>query len=172
MKDIRSIVVVLLLLVGMLVASCGSRQPISLTPTVTEQVTTQVEEIKRDTVIYAPADASYYKAYLDCVNGKVVVKDAEIKRSKNKALQPPSVNINKDNVLEVDCTVKAQELFFEWRDKFIREFKVKEIKIPVPVPLELSGWQRTQIWLGRCFLGLVSIMAFAIGWGLFNKQKY
>lgn len=161
----------LLLLVGMLVASCGSKQPISTTPTVTERVTTEVEEIKRDTVLIVPEDKSYYEAYLACVNGKVVVKDANIKRSTNKALQPPSVNITKDNKLTVDCTVLAQELFFEWRDKFIREHKATEVKIPVLVPMELTGWQRTQIWLGRVFMVLIGVAAFNLRGNLFTKKS-
>lgn len=82
------------------------------------------------------------------------MKDANIKRSKNKVLQPPRVQLQ-NNKLIVDCESEAQRLFFEWKDKFIKEQKVVEIRIPVAVPLSLSWWQQTQIWLGRGFMLLV-----------------
>lgn len=152
----------------MLFVSCGSnKQAVNLQPTVTESVTTTVEEIKRDSTLVVEADKSQYVAELAIQGNKIVVKDANIKRSKNKALQPPKVQLQ-GNKLTVDCTIEAQELFFEWRDKFIKEFKVKEIKIPVPVPLELSWWQSMQIWLGRVFLFF--ILTGGVGYFIKNRK--
>lgn len=155
------------MLIGLLVTSCGTKPPVALSPTITETTTTEVQEVDRDSVIKLPEAKSYYEAYLACLNGQVVVKDANIKRSENKALQPPSVNIDKDNKLTVDCTIEAQDLFLEWKEKFIKEYKVKEIKITVPVPIEMNSWQKFQIYLGRVFLG---ILVLGIGYGLYTKK--
>lgn len=163
----RYLSIVVMLLAVMLFVSCGSnKQAVSLQPTVTESVTTTVEEVKRDTTLVVEADKSQYVAELAIQGNKIVVKDANIKRSKNKALQPPKVQLQ-GNKLTVDCTLEAQLLFFEWRDQYIKENKVKEIKIPVPVPLELSWWQSAQIWLGRVFL----LIILAGGAGYLVRKK-
>ncbi|WP_286415326.1 hypothetical protein [Myroides odoratimimus] len=154
-KHDRYMLVFLVLLLALLLMSCGSRKTaINMQPTTTEQVTQTVEEVKRDTVLVIPADKSQYIAELAVQGNKIVVKDANIKRSKNKVLQPPKVQLQ-NNKLIVDCESEAQRLFFEWRDKFIKEQKVVETRIPVAVPLSLSWWQQTQIWLGRGFMLLV-----------------
>lgn len=154
-KHDRYRLVFLVLLLAFLLMSCGSRKTaINMQPTTTEQVTQTVEEVKRDTVLVIPADKSQYIAELAVQGNKIVVKDANIKRSKNKVLQPPKVQLQ-NNKLIVDCESEAQRLFFEWKDKFIKEQKVVEIRIPVAVPLSLSWWQQTQIWLGRGFMLLV-----------------
>ncbi|MEK6513295.1 hypothetical protein [Myroides odoratimimus] len=154
-KHDRYMLVFLVLLLALLLMSCGSRKTaINMQPTTTEQVTQTVEEVKRDTVLIIPADKSQYVAELAVQGNKIVVKDANIKRSKNKVLQPPKVQLQ-NNKLIVDCESEAQRLFFEWKDKFIKEQKVVETRIPVAVPLSLSWWQQTQIWLGRGFMLLV-----------------
>ncbi|EHO05236.1 hypothetical protein HMPREF9714_03599 [Myroides odoratimimus CCUG 12901] len=154
-KHDRYMLVFVVLLLALLLMSCGSRKTaINMQPTTTEQVTQTVEEVKRDTVLIIPADKSQYVAELAVQGNKIVVKDANIKRSKNKVLQPPKVQLQ-NNKLIVDCESEAQRLFFEWKDKFIKEQKVVETRIPVAVPLNLSWWQQTQIWLGRGFMLLV-----------------
>lgn len=154
-KHDRYMLVFLVLLLALLLMSCGSRKTaINMQPTITEQVTQTVEEVKRDTVLMIPADKSQYVAELAVQGNKIVVKDANIKRSKNRVLQPPRVQLQ-NNKLIVDCESEAQRLFFEWKDKFIKEQKVVETRIPVAVPLSLSWWQQTQIWLGRGFMLLV-----------------
>ncbi|WP_286431165.1 hypothetical protein [Myroides marinus] len=96
----------------------------------------------------------------------IVVKDANIKRSKNKVLQPPKVQLV-NNKLMVDCEVEAQQMFLEWKEKFIKEHRVIETKIPIAVPLELSTWQQTQIWLGRTLLLLMTLGS--VGYGLRSR---
>ncbi|WP_240180907.1 hypothetical protein [Myroides odoratimimus] len=156
-KHDRYMLVFLVLLLALLLMSCGSRKTaINMQPTTTEQVTQTVEEVKRDTVLVIPADKSQYIAELAVQGNKIVVKDANIKRSKNKVLQPPKVQFQ-NNKLIVDCESEAQRLFFEWKDKFIKEQKVVEKRIPVAVPLSLSWWQQTQIWQGRGFMLLVAL---------------
>ncbi|AJA68196.1 hypothetical protein HX025_12750 [Myroides odoratimimus] len=156
-KHDRYMLVFVVLLLALLLMSCGSRKTaINMQPTTTEQITQTVEEVKRDTVLIIPADKSQYVAELAVQGNKIVVKDANIKRSKNKVLQPPKVQLQ-NNKLIVDCESEAQRLFFEWKDKFIKEQKVVETRIPVAVPLSLSWWQQTQIWLGRGFMLLVAL---------------
>ncbi|WP_235280474.1 hypothetical protein [Myroides profundi] len=154
-KHDRYRLVFLVLLLALLLMSCGScKTAINMQPTTTEQVTQTVEEVKRDTVLVISADKSQYVAELAVQGNKIVVKDTNIKRSKNKVLQPPRVQLQ-NNKLIVDCESEAQRLFFEWKDKFIKEQKIVETRIPVAVPLSLSWWQQTQIWLGRGFMLLV-----------------
>lgn len=156
-KSKRNLFVVSVAMLSIGVSSCSSnKKVISLQPTSTEKVTRTVEEVKRDTLWQVEADQSQYVAELAIQGNKIVVKDANIKRSKQKVLQPPAVQIH-GNKLIVDCHVEAQRLFFEWKDKYIQEKTVKEVRIPVPVPLELSWWQSTQLWLGRIFLLLLAI---------------
>ncbi|MDM1531291.1 hypothetical protein [Myroides marinus] len=155
------------LVVALLLTSCGSRRTaINMQPTTTEQVTQSVEEIKRDTVLVIPADKSQYVADLAIQGNMIVVKDANIKRSKNKVLQLPKVQLV-NNKLMVDCEVEAQQMFLEWKEKFIKEQRVIETKIPIAVPLELSTWQQTQIWLGRTLLLLMTLGS--VGYGLRSR---
>lgn len=150
MKVSLVVVCIALLLMG----CSNTKQAINLQPTSVEKVTRTVEDIKRDTILVVEADQSQYVAELAVEGNKIVVKDANIKRSKQKVLQPPKVQLQ-GNRLIVDCSVEAQQLFFEWKEQYIKEHTVKEIKIPVAVPLELSVWQSMQIWLGRIFLLLL-----------------
>lgn len=156
-KSKRTLFAVGVVMISMGIASCSSRQKaINLQPTSTEKVTRTVEEVQRDTVWQVEADQSQYVAELAIQGSKIVVKEANIKRSKQKVLQPPAVQIQ-GNKLIVDCYVEAQRLFFEWKEQYVQEKTVKEVRIPVPVPLELSWWQSTQLWLGRIFLLLIAV---------------
>jgi uncharacterized lipoprotein YehR (DUF1307 family) len=137
-------------------------------PTTTDTTTTiTTKEVIHDTIFYTEKDTSYYKAYLDCVNGKVVIKQNEKPITKpGKYLQPPKVNLT-DNILTVDCKSEAQKLFAQWKDVYTKEHQQIIKKIPYPVPLELNWWQQTQIILGRIFIGLAILLA--LGFAFKNR---
>lgn len=137
-------------------------------PTTIETTNTVTKtEVVRDTVFKIQKDSSYYKAYLECVNGKVVINpQAKPESKKGKHLKPPKVNI-KDNIITVDCDAEAQELFAQWKDIYIKEHQLKIEKIPYPVPAQLSYWQKTQIILGR----LLILIAVLIGLGFALKNR-
>jgi hypothetical protein len=131
-------------------------------PTAIETIITKtVKEVIRDTVFETKKDSSYYKAYLKCLNGKVILSPkSKVQSQKGKYLQPPSVNI-KDNILQVDCRAEAQKLFAQWKDIYRENMKSVLTTKYVPVEKQLSWWQTTQIWCGRLFL--LVLFAFALG---------
>lgn len=156
----------LLFVIGVLF-SCKSSIPLAKETTKTVTVT----EVVRDTVVKVEKDNSYYQALLKCQEGKVVIEKptsnyAE-KTSPGKNLLPPKVNIDDNNLLSVDCESKAQELFFQWKEKFTAE--VVSERIPYPVERQLTFFQKLFIWFGKVFLGL---MAAGFIYWIFKFKKY
>jgi hypothetical protein len=165
MKRFLKTFLLTLFFIGGLLLSCKSSAPITETK---EKIVT-VKEILRDTILNVEADSSFYQAYIDCVNGKPVIRENEKqgdkpKTKKGKSLQAPKVTI-KDNQLSVNCYQEAQNLFFKWREQFIKEFE-KEVKVPAPVTVErdFTWWEITQMWIGRIvlFIAGISLIVWAI----------
>ncbi len=144
----------LLIVVGTLLSCKSSSVPLQESTEKNKTVT--ITETLHDTVFKIEKDDSYYQAYLECVNGKVVVTKPTTIPSLKGALQVPKVNIV-DNKLSVDCEAKAQELFAKWKSQNKTEATEVIRKIPVPVPRELSFLEKLQIGLARCFLVLILI---------------
>ncbi|MWB92984.1 hypothetical protein GON26_01295 [Flavobacterium sp. GA093] len=137
-------------LIGTFVACKSNSVPLS-TKTEVNTVTTKV--VVRDTVFEIKPDSSYYKSWLECIDGKVKIKGIpEIKLG--NFLKPPNVSLF-NNQLKVDCSTEAQRLFASWKDTYILENKQGEITIPVPYEKPLTYWQQTEIWCGRLFMVLV-----------------
>ena len=167
MKQFKQFMSVLffVVLATTLVACKGS----SVVPstTIDSTVTKTIKEVVRDTAFEIPKDSSYYKAYLDCINGKVVLKQNTVPVSKKGAyIEPPKVNL-KDNILTVDCTAEAQILFAQWKDIYTTELQKTIKQVPYPVPAELSWWQKTEIILGRIFIGVLVLLG--LGFAFKNK---
>ena len=141
----------LFVLVGTLV---GCKTTNALPPTKTEiSKTITVKEIVRDTVFTVQKDSSYFKAWLECKNGQVLLKPNN-KITRGKYLQPPKIII-KDNVLEVDCKAEAQKLFAQWKDVYKTENNQTIITNTIEVERQLTFLQTAQIWLGRILLLLI-----------------
>ncbi|GIZ10281.1 hypothetical protein [Flavobacterium sp. UMI-01] len=166
LKNLLSVLVLFCLLATTL-SSCKSSSVVP--PTTTETTTTtNVTTVIRDTVFEIQKDSSYYKAYVECINGKPVINQKEKVESKKGAyLQPPKVNL-KDNILTVDCTAEAQKLFAQWKDVYIKENKSTIEKVPYPVPAEFSWWEKTQIILGRIFIGIAVLLG--LGFAFKNRN--
>lgn len=149
----------------------GCKSQASVIPPTTTEVNKDVssKEIIHQEVIEVPKDSSYYQAYLDCVNGKVVIKQPEapppgskIKvNQKGHNLKIPLVKIT-DNKLEVNCYQEAQRLFYTWKEIYTKEHTATTIKIPYSVKLPLTIWESTQIWFGRVFLVLLIVLLLLI----------
>ncbi|WP_312394729.1 hypothetical protein [Chryseobacterium sp.] len=159
-------IIILFLIIGAVVA-CKSRQPVI---PVTLEKTKEVTKIIRDTVFKVEKDSSYYEAFIDCVNGKPIIRETPetVKISKaGRALEIPKVNIA-GNKLSVNCTKQAEELFKQWQEVYIKEHEQTPIYVDKPIPVEkpLSWFQKTQLWLGRIFLSLIAItlLAFILRW--------
>ncbi|MCP2027471.1 hypothetical protein L1276_002628 [Flavobacterium sp. HSC-32F16] len=147
-NNLKYIVFLFLVLV-----SCRSPKPIQnenkiQTITITETV--------HDTVFKIAKDSSSYNALLDCVNGKVVVKNVT-QAEPGRTLKSPKVRLE-NNKLNVNCELKEQELYARWKSQQIKETEVKTINT-TKFENYLTFWQKVQIWLGRIFL-LVLIYYF------------
>jgi len=142
-----------LLLILLWMTSCKSSKP-----TVIKEVsTTTITETIHDTVFKIEKDSSMIRAYIDCINGKPVFKEIVYQKA-GKDLSIPSATL-KDNILEVTCEKRAQELFAQWKSKHILEEVY--VEVPVEVVLPLTWWQSTQIYAGRILL-LLLLLALVV----------
>ena len=128
------------------ISSCSSKKAIFQK----EITKDSIVETMHDTVFSVEKDSSYYKALLECQNGKVVIK-AVTGTSSGRKLKPPKVAVQ-DNLLEVNCQAEAEELFAFWKSTFIRNYK--GVTEPV-ITNELTWFQKTQIYIGRTAVVLV-----------------
>lgn len=130
--------------------SCGGRK--SAMPVIVETTKT-IKEVIKDTVVAVKADSSYYKAYVDCRDGKPVILRDSIITLPGQRIEVPRV-VLKDHYINVDCRETAQKLFLSWKEKHITEIKPKVIFVPKEVPVEkpLTFFQKLQIWAGRFLL--------------------
>lgn len=121
----------------------------------------------RDTIVKLEADSSFYKAWIDCVNGKPVIVKMPLISPKNdttiyynrpgKYIDIPKVILN-GNELSVNCEAKAQELFRAWQQQYIKENEKEVITLPpVEVEKQLSWWQTLQIYCGRLLLSGIAV---------------
>lgn len=152
----------LLIVLTMLLVSCGSTKPVMVTNETT--TTKTVTERVHDTVFKIEKDSSYYEAYLECIEGKVVVKEVT-KSEPGRNLKSPKVRID-NNKLQVDCEAQAYEKYLTWVSKYVEEHKDKTIQVPI-VTNELTWWQQTQIKLFRI---LAIIVLLFIVWQILKKN--
>jgi len=148
---------ILILAIGMVV-SCSVRKP--LPPMVIEN-TKEIIQTIRDTIYKVEADSSYYEAYIDCINGKPVIRETpqtKLNTKPGRTLQKPKATIS-GNKLNVDCYKNIEELHKQWEETYIKEHEQTPIYVDVPVEVEkpLTWFQKLQIWLGRIFLGIISL---------------
>ncbi|SIT25607.1 hypothetical protein SAMN05421786_11538 [Chryseobacterium ureilyticum] len=165
MKTIFSFIVYFLF-IGALV-SCKARKPSP--PAVIENTKETIITV-RDTIFKVDADSSYYQAYIECVNGTPVLNETTNTKNNSKpgiVLDKPKVKITGE-LLTVQCDKKAQALFKQWREVYIKEHEQKPIYVEIPVHVEtpLNWFQNVQIWLGRIFLFLIAIVSlvFILRW--------
>lgn len=153
MKNIS--VITCFLLIALALVSCISRKPSQ--PVVIENTKT-ITEVVKDTIYKIEADSSFYNAYVDCVNGiPVLITNETHKLSKPKAgkyLNVPKVNLQ-NGLLTVNCEAKAQELFKQWREKYISEKSKESTTVYVEKPLK--WYQLILMWVGGICLILCAI---------------
>lgn len=152
-----------LIFVSLVLVSCVGRKP---SEPVVLQNTKEIIKTVRDTVYKIDADSSYYYAYVDCKNGKPIIREnanngTPYPQSKpGKGLNIPKVTLD-GNKLNVECYKKAEELFKTWRDTYIKDHEQTPIYIDKPVPVDkpISWFVKAQIWLGRFFLGIIALFS-------------
>ena len=142
-------------------------------PPPTTEIDTTVEKVVtiRDTVFKTQKDSSYYKAYIECINGKPVISDKPGKKPTKKPgknLPAPNVDLDKDGQLNVDCKKEAEELFAQWKETYIKENRKERSSYPVPYKVPLTWWETFLMWVGKCALGGASLI---ILWVLYKLKK-
>jgi hypothetical protein len=150
-KKLFSLLFLFVVLVETLV-SCKSTSVSPPTKTETSR-TVSVKEVVRDTIFETKEDSSYYKAWLECRKGQVLIKST-LQKTKGKYLAPPKITL-KNNYLTVDCEAEAQKLFAQWKDIYKTTNMQTVTTKPVEVEKKLTWWQQLQIWCGRIFLLLL-----------------
>lgn len=152
----RNFLFIFLILCSLVVFSCASKK--TPEPVILEK-TKEITKTVRDTTYIIEADSSFYTAYIDCVNGKPVIRENSETKAKSKpgqALQVPKPKIE-GNVLTVDCYANEHELKKQWEETYIKEHEQTPIEKPVEVEKPLTFWLKTQIWFGRIFMGILSL---------------
>ncbi|SHH26887.1 hypothetical protein [Flavobacterium defluvii] len=134
------------LFIILIVISCRSSKPVENENKVQ---TITITETLHDTVFKIAKDSSSYNALLDCINGKVVLKNVT-QAEPGRTLKSPRVRLD-NNKLSVDCDLKEQQLYAFWKSKQIKDVQEKTITITKFVNY-LTFWQKVQIWLGRILL--------------------
>lgn len=134
------------LLIILIVISCRSPKPVENENKVQ---TITITETLHDTVFKIAKDSSSYNALLDCINGKVILKNV-IQAEPGRTLKSPRVRLD-NNKLSVDCDLKEQELYAFWKSKQVKDVQEKTITVTKFVNY-LTFWQKVQIWLGRILL--------------------
>lgn len=172
MKSLKifSVIFSFFLLGCLLLTSCKSKLPEETKNTYVKTI----EKVK-DTVFVVEKDSSMYQAYIDCVNGKPVLrksfeddqnnypKSAEVpQRKAGKDLKIPKVKLSNNGLLTVNCEKEAQRLFATWKEKYTAE--ITETQKPIYIDKELTTWQNIQLYTGKITLGLLglTILAFLI----------
>ncbi|WP_143349724.1 MULTISPECIES: hypothetical protein [Elizabethkingia] len=173
MKNLISCVCYCLVLMVLLV-SCKSRKPVE--PDKIKE-THYIKEVIRDTVITVKADSTYYDAWIECVNGKPVLREpvsdspekvsVEVKEypySKAalpkepylKPLQKPKVTLDENGRLSVECKKEVEQIKAQLINKY--ESRIRDLERTALVEKDLKWWQKTLMWLGVAFLGLVAFV--------------
>ena len=162
LKNILTSLFLFVLVVAALV-SCKSASAVLPTPT-TDSTTTKIVTTRiHDTIFQTQKDSSYYKAYIECINGKPVISEkVKTESQKGNHVAAPKVSLQ-NGQLNVDCQVEAQKLFAQWKDEYTATHQQIKIKIPYPVPAELTWWEKTEIILGKVFLVILILVLIAGG---------
>ena len=149
MKNLLNIFCCLFVLATLV--GCGSGKPI----VVQNETTKIIKETVHDTIFKIEKDSSSLVALLECQNGKVVIKNI-VQSEPGRTLKSPKVRLS-DNVLQVDCEQRAQQLYAKWKDTYISQDTT--IQLPPIITNELTGWQKLQIIGFRIYIGLTLILA-------------
>jgi hypothetical protein len=147
------------LFVLLTIVSCGSGKPIVLQ----NETTKTIIETVHDTVFKIEKDSSSLEALLECQNGNIVIKEI-VQGEPGRTLKSPKVRIA-DNLLKVDCEVRAQELLAHYKNTHNASTIIKTLP-PIEVN-KLTDWQKTQIKLFRIY----AVLTLLFGAWVIIKSK-
>lgn len=151
MKSFLNAISILFFLV--LLVSCSGRKP--LEPVIVETTKT-IKEVVKDTAIAVKADSSYYRAYIDCRDGKPTITNTQSKTGLN--LKAPKVNL-RNGLLQVNCKIDSSAVAFKYLQKYITVEKPKIVVAPKVEYIEkpFRWYHKTLMWIGAIFLILIGI---------------
>jgi hypothetical protein len=158
MKNLFSSIFILLISLVLLV-SCKSRKPVE-----PEKITDIrfIKEIVRDTVLTVKADSTFYDAWIECINGKPVLKEPKKqepvphKPESPKALQKPKVNLDENGKLTVECYKEVETIKAQLTDKYER--LLREHQKTVYIEKDLTWYQKSLMWMGVAFLAFIVLV--------------
>lgn len=138
-----------------LMVSCKSAKP-----SVNETINTThiITETLHDTIFKIEKDSSFYRAFLECQNGKVVVKEVT-QAEPGRKLKSPKVRIV-NNELKVDCEKQIEHLKAQLKNKVETNTYLKTITKTKYIN-KLTWWQQTQIYGFRV---LAFLLLLWLGW--------
>lgn len=158
---------------ALLLTSCKSK-PV---PSETKETIIQKFETVKDTVLVVQKDSSYYSAYIDCVNGKPVLvqsqKQIDDYNSKNpgqsakspsatagRSVKPPAVNLE-NGKLSVNCEKEAEQMFFKWKETYIKEWQIS--KTPIYRDKPLTTFQEVKLAIGNLVIWILGLAVLVFG---------
>ncbi len=137
----------ILLLVGSL-TGCISEQnclkrypPVERTESLIQHDT--VTSVK-DSLIPLPADSGLIRALLECLEGKVVIKQIEEIKPGKKVV--PFIDL-RNNILTAGASIDSSSVYFAWKETHIRESRIQVRTIEKTV-YKVTGLQNFLIWSG------------------------
>lgn len=132
-------------------------------------VKSEIKEVEKDTAVKTVPDSTFYKAWIECRDGKPVLKQPKSKPGRK--MMAPEVNLDENGQLQIKVKSMAEELFVKWKEKHIKETATTTLteKTTVTVERQFTGWEITQIYLGRIFL--VLILGMIVGYLIHRKRK-
>jgi hypothetical protein len=146
-----------------ILVSCAGKKPVVVQNTITTEKT--ITTTVHDTILTIKKDSSFYKALVECENGKPKIKSVT-QAEPGRNLKSPKVRID-DNVLKVDCEAEAQLLFTSWQSTYIKEHQQEIKEVPV-ITNELTWLQKAQI---KGFRILAIILFLIVVWSIV-KYKF
>lgn len=148
-------------------AGCATKQIVQPAKIITNTVEKVVTKNTRDTTFIVEADSSFYKAWIECRDGKPILKNPTATKG-NGNLNAPQVKLNELGELIAECSTENLELkarINELTTEIANTSATVEY-VPVEVVKELTFYQKLLINLGKVFgsilIGLIGYAAFKL----------
>jgi hypothetical protein len=121
----------------------------------------------KDSLIPLPADSGLIRALLECLDGKVVIRQIQEIRPGKKIV--PFIDL-KNNVLTAGARIDSSSIYFAWKETHIRESKIQLKVIEKPV-YKVTGFQNFLIWSGGIAWSILLILIGSVLIRAFIKMK-
>lgn len=150
-------------LVMVILVSCRSRKlekQVLQDPVILTQ-TKEVKVVEKDTIFKIEADSTFYKAFIECRDGKPKIISPSIQKGRD--LLPPKVNIDQQGNLTVSIQTQARELLKKWQETYTKEVVPKPIYVDKIVYKDtpFTWYHKALMWSGGLFLFIVGGVSLA-----------